>query len=118
MRAKYSYSSPSLRIWVLPIPIRVERVRILEETNGNRTLRIAMFVLAPKLQISSLSINVTKPVIPTWIAGIQATGMYLKSPSLALDTRFPSWSLGTRRTLIVFALLRVLRVFVVNAFLC
>ena len=51
MRDKYSYSSPSLRIWVLPIPIRVERVRILEETNGNRTLKIAMFVLAPKLQL-------------------------------------------------------------------
>jgi len=35
----------------------------------------------------------------------------------ASASRFPSWSLGTRRTLTVFSLLRVLRVFVVNAFL-
>ena len=72
MRGKHGYLSPSLRTWALPIPIRVERVRILEETNGNRTLRIGMLYS----------------------------------------------SLGTRRTLTVFAflrVLRVLRVFVVNA---
>jgi hypothetical protein len=29
-------------------------------------------------------------VIPAGIAGIQATGMYLGLPSMALDTRFPA----------------------------
>ena len=41
--------------------------------------------LVPKLQLSSLYTNVTKPVISAWTAGIQATWTYLKLPSLALD---------------------------------
>ncbi|MEI6334096.1 MAG: hypothetical protein WCS87_06015 [Methylococcaceae bacterium] len=44
----------------------------------------------PKPERSSLYTNVTKPVIPAWTAGIQTTWTYLKLPSLALDTRFPS----------------------------
>jgi hypothetical protein len=42
------------------------------------------------LQRSSLYTSVSKPVIPAGIAGIQATRMYLSSPSMALDTRFPA----------------------------
>ena len=44
-----------------------------------------LMFLVPKLQLSSLYTNVTKPVISAWTAGIQATWTYLKLPSLALD---------------------------------
>jgi len=39
-----------------------------------------------------------KPVIPAGIAGIQTTWMYLSSPSMALDTRFPAGMTNNART--------------------
>jgi len=39
----------------------------------------------------------TKSVIPAGIAGIQSTGMYLSSPSMALDTCFPAGMTSVRK---------------------
>jgi hypothetical protein len=54
----------------------------------------------PKQELSLLYTSVTKPVILAGIAGIQTTGMYLSSPSMALDTRFPAGMTNYPRTCI------------------
>jgi hypothetical protein len=50
---------------------------------------------------SSLYTTLLKSVIPAWIAGIQATWMYLSLPSLALDTRFPAGMTNFLRNLCI-----------------